>query len=612
MLLSLVQLQEIEVKSCALIEEIVKKEAQKGAVSDKIIIPQLNSVVLESLPNLTSFYSGSEILEYPPLETIIIKDCQKIHMKEFSIHLASLFTVKVVLPSLEASSCFQNLTILVIDGFDQLKYLFPSSMVKSLFKLKKLEISNCKFMERVIDEDEERSSRMLFPKLYELKLTDLPKLTTFYNSTAKFVEMSSLFRLLIENCPGMQTFISSCVRGDMTSSSKENEEMSAKENYTRMQSLFDKKVRFPSLEMFLISHADELVKIWDDQVSLDSFCKLNHVGVCFCKRLVSVFPSNMLGRHQKLEFLVVQNCDSVEEIFEVLEKKSSEVEEIVDKEEAVPRFVFSELTLLSLQKLPSLKSLYPKVHISEWPSLEVMEVYGCDNVEIFALEYLSIQGTDGESQQPLFLVYKGAFPCLEELELREMPRLLHLWRGNSQPSNAFQNLKTLKVTGCGSLENSWSSTMSLQNLETLQVSKCEGLRYLLTPLKAKSLDRLEKMNVSDCKMMGEIITHLGDEILQDPIVFNRLDCLELHCLSSLKIFCCGDYTLEFPSLKKVIVRQCLKMETFCHGVLNTTKLQKLQLTEGENEVEECWEGNLNSTIQRLFRNSMNVRSSKEA
>ncbi|KAJ0099955.1 hypothetical protein Patl1_21927 [Pistacia atlantica] len=406
MLLGLVQLQKIEVKNCALIEEIIKKEAQKDAVSDKIVIPQLNSVVLESLPNLARFYPGSDILECPPLETIIIKDCQKVHMKEFSVHLASLFTVKVVLPSLEAPSCFQNLTNLVIDGFDHLKYLFPFSMVKSLFKLKKLEISNCKFMERVIDEDEERSSRMLFPKLYELKLTDLPKLTTFCNSTANIVEMSSLFRLWIMNCPGVQTFISNSICGGMTSSSKENEEMSAKENYTRMRYLFDEKVRFPSLERLQISHADELVNIWDDQVSLDSFCKIKNVFVYFCKRLVSVFPSNMLGRHQKLEYLEVQNCDSVEEIFQVLEKRPREVEEIVDKEEAVPKLVFSNLAWLSLQMLPSLKSLYRKMHISEWPNLIKLNVHGCDDVEIFASEFSGIQGTHGESQQPLFLVYK--------------------------------------------------------------------------------------------------------------------------------------------------------------------------------------------------------------
>jgi len=155
-----------------------------------------------------------------------------------------------------------------------------------------------------------------------------------------------------------------------------------------------------------------------------------------------------------------------------------------------------------------------------------------------------------------------------------MPRLKHLWRGNFQPCNAFQNLKTLKVSECDGLENSWSSSVSFQNLATLQVSKCDGLRYLLNPSKTKTLGQLTRMNVSDCKMMEEIITNFGDEVMENSIVFRKLDCLELHCLSSLKSFCSGDYSLEFSSLKKVIVRQCLEMETFCHGVLSTPKLKK--------------------------------------
>ncbi|XP_044484059.1 uncharacterized protein LOC123209994 [Mangifera indica] len=334
----------------------------------------------------------------------------------------------------------------------------------------------------------------------------------------------------------------------------------------------------------------------------------------------------MLGKHQKLEMLEVQNCDSVEEIFEVLEKRSCMIEEVVAKGEEIPRFVFSKLTNLYLGMLPSLKSFYAEMHFSEWPNLKVLKVYGCNNVEILASEVLSIRGSHGDSQQPLFFFYKDAFPSLKKLELREMPRLKHLWRGNFLPSNAFQNLKTLKVSECDSLENSWSSSVSFQNLSTLQVSKCDGLRYLLTPSKTKTLGQLTRVNVSDCKRMEEIVTHLGnvsdckrmeeivthlgDEVMENSIVFNNLDCLELHCLSSLKSFCCGDYSLEFSCLKKVVVRQCLEMETFCHGVLSTPKLERLQWTEGEDEVEECWEGNLNSTIQYLYKN-MKVWSSNQ-
>ncbi|XP_031275698.1 uncharacterized protein LOC116134153 [Pistacia vera] len=631
---SLVQLEQIEIKSCALVEEIITKEGEKEAIIDKIKIPWLKSINLESLPNLTSFYSGSNILECPPLENIIIKDCQNVHLKDFSLHLPSLFSENVVFPTMDdltsssiitewiwqsqlpaTSSCFEKLTILVIDGFDHLKYFFSSSMVKSLFELKELEISNCKLIEEIIVEDEERTSTMLFPKLYQLKLRDLPKLTTFCSSTGNFVELSSLFRLWIDNCPGMKSFVSIYKWNDKTSTKKLEETNSNENLHAHMQSLFDKKVRLPCLERLVISHADEVEKIWDDQVSLDSFCKLNRVFVYFCNKILNIFPSNMLGRHQELEMLEVQNCDSVEEIFEVLEKRSGMVEEIVANEEAGHRFVFSNLTRLYLQRLPSLKSLYPNIHISEWPVLEELKVYGCNNVETLASEFLSIRETHRQSQnetpnkKSLFLVYKDAFPRLEELELCEMPRLLHLWGGNPQPNNAFQNLKTLKLSECGSLDNSWSSSVSFQNLVTLQVSKCDGLRYLLSLSKAKTLKWLASMNISECKMMDQIISNLEGEVVGDSTAFNNLNNLEIHCLPSLTSFCGEDISLEFQSLKKVIVKQCLKMETFCLGVLSTPKLQTLQLIEGEEEVEECGEGNpeLNSAIQQLF----NKRSSEE-
>ena len=67
----------------------------------------------------------------------------------------------------------------------------------------------------------------------------------------------------------------------------------------------------------LIEEMDNLRKIWHNQLYLDSFSKLEQVGVYGCNNLLNVFPSNMLGRLPRLEILEVQNCDSVEEIFEL-------------------------------------------------------------------------------------------------------------------------------------------------------------------------------------------------------------------------------------------------------------------------------------------------------
>ena len=139
--------------------------------------------------------------------------------------------------------------------------------------------------------------------------------------------------------------------------------------------------------------------------------------------------------------------------------------------------------------------------------------------------------------------------------------------------------------------------MSFGNLSTLEVSKCGRLMNLMTISTAESLVNLERMNVTDCKMIQQIIQQVG-EVEKDCIVFSQLKYLGLHCLSSLKSFCMGNKALEFPCLEQVIVEECPKMKIFSQGVLHTPKLRRLQLTEEDDEGR--WEGNLNSTIQKLF------------
>lgn len=64
------QLQVLEVKSCAMVEEIITEESM-----DEIRFPQLNSIILESLPRLINFSSGSGTVHCPSLKEIAVVDC---------------------------------------------------------------------------------------------------------------------------------------------------------------------------------------------------------------------------------------------------------------------------------------------------------------------------------------------------------------------------------------------------------------------------------------------------------------------------------------------------------------------------------------------------------
>ena len=76
MCLGLVQLKEVEVKSCDVVEFIVAEDgAVEGTSVKEIKFPFLNSITLESLPSLKNFNSESSVVHCPTLKAITIVDC---------------------------------------------------------------------------------------------------------------------------------------------------------------------------------------------------------------------------------------------------------------------------------------------------------------------------------------------------------------------------------------------------------------------------------------------------------------------------------------------------------------------------------------------------------
>ncbi|KAG8661242.1 hypothetical protein MANES_02G215605v8 [Manihot esculenta] len=205
------QLQVLEVKSCAMVEEIITEESM-----DEIRFPQLNSIILESLPRLINFSSGSGTVRCPSLKEIAVVDCPTAFtcsfFREADAAIDKFVERKVFFPNLKdlklssidvemmwhaqhlkMSSYTENLTSLTVDGCGSLKYLLSSS---SIVHLKRLEVCNCKMMEQVILREGLDEEIMLLHQLESLKLKDLPKLTRF--CTTNLVECSALKEICIQ------------------------------------------------------------------------------------------------------------------------------------------------------------------------------------------------------------------------------------------------------------------------------------------------------------------------------------------------------------------------------------------------------------------------------
>ncbi|PPD70702.1 hypothetical protein GOBAR_DD32417 [Gossypium barbadense] len=217
MLLSLNLLRRIEVKECSSMEQVVVEDEK--AMTHKFTFPVLFYITIESCSNLTSFHLGSQALEFPQLKEINIAECPKMTAFSSSVSKESgdasenvvgeegiydktavFFNNKVVTPRLRrldlssvnihkiwhhpSSPSVGCLNFLQVKRCHNLKYLFPSFLVKDLVQLRCLEILDCNMMEQVIFMDgsvkeHQGKNQMFFSKLKRLHLVALPKLLSF-------------------------------------------------------------------------------------------------------------------------------------------------------------------------------------------------------------------------------------------------------------------------------------------------------------------------------------------------------------------------------------------------------------------------------------------------
>ena len=262
---------------------------------------------------------------------------------------------------------------------------------------------------------------------------------------------------------------------------------------------------------------------------------------------------------------------------------------------------FCNLKVLRLYCKNDRSTAFPLAFVQRLYNLKELHI-----IDFFVEEILPCGLVNNEGQ------YARTFECLTELKLSKMPKLMHLWKENSQQGRELQNLEILTVSECGRLKNLVSSSMYFRNLNTLGVSKCHGLASLATSSAAKSLVQLKELRIYECKRMREIVTNEGDGEAEDEICFNQLIILRLQGLPTLSSFHLGNCSIKFPSLKYITVTRCPEMKIFSNGVLNMPKLKEVGFGENnewedQREVEDVnstvkryWEENYDPCVRQLF------------
>ncbi|KAL1830763.1 hypothetical protein ACET3Z_000414 [Daucus carota] len=567
---------EIIVENCKKMERVVG-EAKQGEINDILVFRELTCLQLGFLPNLTSF-CGEETdvckVEFPNVVKLEISSCKEIKLEliEFSSQLKSLNICcdeEMQLPStwpprlhnLETLSLircwshdlkslrFQRLKMLSIMGYSGCSALFTFSRFRSLH-LHLLMISDCAFLEEIVEDDEMSGMNNKTFTLSHLFLKNLPKLKSIIHGVNYGCRVPSLWKVEVENCGLSNLFSFSEL------SSLETLKIS---RCAHLEEIVEDDVPGMNKKTITLSLLKEV--ILEDLPKLKSFIySANHeclllpnidsVSVSNCG-LSSLFMCSASGSLQSLTNLKVQDCRLLDGIIKYArgDETSGTTEQIIVS--------LSKLGSLELRNLPDLKSFIHGANYGCYmPALFNLEVDNCGFSTPFTcsvfknlhrlrflslsncrmleaiFEYASGDETSGTTEQMITL------SKLESLGLRNLPALKSLIHGANY--NCY-----------------------MPALDSMTVENC-GFSTLFTSSVFRNLQRLKYLQLSNCRLLEVIVEDaMGDSTSDKTITLPLLGIIVLEDLPNLKSFSRNQsYAFNMPLLKIFGMLGCPRAENF--------------------------------------------------
>ncbi|XP_042939231.1 uncharacterized protein LOC122274265 isoform X10 [Carya illinoinensis] len=593
-------LEKLKIKGCNNMGAIVVTEEKDGTEDgDVILFHQLQTLVLEDLPELVSFLST---------KSSFMTDCGQIIAEgNHNLHM----------PLLHHQVSFPSLQTLRMWGLPKIKYAWscgqePKTVFRCLEQLQVLEIIDCGVEEIVAVEKGGEAvaiRTLVFPQVTQLKFSDLPRLKWFCQGVY-VTKWPMLKKMKIERCDEVEIFASEVVSFEKTIKDQRQSEMSNikqslfsvdEHSFPSLETLefwnmgsleiifgklegqngkepqvlispasgteesgatthFASTLSFPSLKKLYISRMDKLEIIWQDQVAATSFPNIQELSIDFCHKLLHVFQSNLHATTttlmQSLTRLNITYCSSLESIFGNMEGQNGKESQVLmapssGTEDGIAGHIeFPILTQLLLFELPKLKWIFEGVHtnLESWPSLKHLSLWECGeqvNKMIWASKFASSSSSQENQlltciQQPMFVFEEGTFRNLEYFP--DLEYLAFYFGGRTKCPSRFSDF----------LDPS-SLLTGLPNLLKLYVF--DRVREEYYELVVQKI-RLRILRL--CRLW--MLTHLWKEHSTRP-------CKLFHNLEYLDVSRCGKLKNIVPSSVSLHNLTGLEISS-CHGLIN--------------------------------------------
>ncbi|KAF5937737.1 hypothetical protein HYC85_025243 [Camellia sinensis] len=523
----LVQLQDLSIVFCEMMEEIVSSEGGEDEIAaittDKIEFPKLKKLHLRDLPSLTAICKAMNAIELPQLSSLSLSNMPKLKRlcpasdseSNCDPIIQPLFNDKDKLATIEELSIYhmenlmeiwpgeleaklRKMRVELCDGLSNI--LFPSNSIKGMQNLEVLKVKDCRSIGVAFDLEglvwEDGISDWALPSLKKVELSHLRKLTHVWKDNLPGIQgFQNLRSLIVNDCDSLRNLIS----------------------YSLAKSL-------EKLQEIEVTECGMMESIIGNEPNADDagisniimFPQLNSVKLSDLPNLNSFCSEACMIEGSLLETIEVINCPKMKILPSAFQRKLEQQQEdfsassqlhLLDGKFILRRNYFSpceNLTItdingsiemwhnqLEVDQLVRVRSMLVQFcgklsNVISWnymkrlEDLDRLKVWWCDSLEtIFDLQGSVCAGTTGEDATMII--------GLGNLKLMNLPKLTHIWKNVSQQTHCFKYLTSLEV------------------------ERCDNLRYLFTISTVKILVRLNYLRIGNCKKVEKIVTREEEE-----------------------------------------------------------------------------------------------------
>ncbi|KAH7536741.1 hypothetical protein FEM48_Zijuj03G0018800 [Ziziphus jujuba var. spinosa] len=473
----------------------------------------------------------------------------------------------------QATVTFPHLEKVVASECPSLESIFPPSIAKGLFQLKRLDINSCG-IERIVAKEEgseKAPPEFVFPQLGEMQLKYLPNLVCFYPS----LHTSSwplLTRLYMIQCMKVKLFPSEFIQETNVSARCETFPVEQTSFFTKIAInlglSFPSQKRIPALPFCLCSTKRVVQNLAHpflyQRITCAPLCRLSstRLSINDCPELkgfiskleenfsVPIPPLfNEKAAFPKLNGMQIGGIDTLKIIWHSELAADS----------------FCRLENLTVKNCKNLMKIIPSHMYRRLCNLKSLEICDCEMIKEVGLT-------------SMMLINQGQFTAdffgkLEEISVYNCKSLTKMFSYNVLIR--LQNLSKLVISNCEMMEEVFDLEIPNDHQETYEITHIQ-----LKELSLAILPKLKHVWSKDprgiFKFLEEIVAKdEGIEIEPQKFVFPQFEELVLVNLPNLVSFYPGLHTSSWPSLSKMDVVECMKVKVLMSEVFSFQEIHGL-------------------------------------